>query len=177
PRPAARGLGDVYPTPGGGRGAALAAHGQHGPDLRGAAPGGQVPRFTAVQAVAMLLGRGSALHASTGAEGQPAFGLGGVWGGGGAGPARAGDPAGFMAGVLQRGLAAPPCPPDYLHATTHAVGLASTAAPMWATPAPTVQAQITVNATGSTARAIGDELEHRMDTLRMQARQANMGQF
>ncbi len=86
----------------------------------------------------------------------------------------------LMASVLQyapAGPASPPCPPEYLRATAQAVGFASAVAPMRVAPTPTVQAQITVNATGGTARAIGDELEHRMDTLRMQARQANMGQF
>ncbi|WP_338331996.1 hypothetical protein [Acetobacter sp. LMG 32666] len=72
---------------------------------------------------------------------------------------------------------APPCAPHYLHATSRAVGVASTVPPLRASPGSTVQAQITVNATSATAQAIGDELAQRMDTLRMQARQANMGQF
>lgn len=74
-------------------------------------------------------------------------------------------------------LALPAVPAQYLHATSQAVGFASTVAPARVQPGPAVQAQITVNATGSTPRAIGDELERRMDTLRMQARQANLGQF
>lgn len=93
---------------------------------------------------------------------------------------------GLMAGVLHQsaGLGgaprvAPPRPgvPDYLQATSRAVGFASTVPPLHAPHTPTVQAQITVNATGGTPQAIGDEIEHRIDTLRMQARQANMGQF
>ncbi|GBQ49444.1 hypothetical protein AA18895_1634 [Acetobacter ghanensis DSM 18895] len=74
-------------------------------------------------------------------------------------------------------LALPAVPAQYLHATSQAVGFASTVTPARVQPGPAVQAQITVNANGSTPRAIGDELERRMDTLRMQARQANLGQF
>lgn len=88
--------------------------------------------------------------------------------------------AGLMASVLRAadvGRAAPGVPTQHLYATSRAVGVASQLALQRAAPAPTVQAQITINATGSSPRAIGDELEHRMDTLRMQARQANMGQF
>lgn len=66
---------------------------------------------------------------------------------------------------------------DYLHATSRAVGLASMVAPARVQPGSAVQAQITINAAGSSPKAIGAELERRMDTLRMQARQANMGQF
>lgn len=88
--------------------------------------------------------------------------------------------AGLMASVLRAadvGRAAPGVPTQHLYATSRAVGVASQLPLQRAAPAPTVQAQITINATGSSPRAIGDELEHRMDTLRMQARQANMGQF
>lgn len=93
------------------------------------------------------------------------------------GDVRRGAGQGGLQGAGPHVALAPPSTPDYLHATSRAVKVASTAAPLRAAAAPTVQAQITVNATNATAQAIGDELEQRMDTLRMQARQANMGQF
>lgn len=82
-------------------------------------------------------------------------------------------------GMNGAGLAQPaPWGMDYLRATANAVQVASmAAAPAQVQPGPAVQAHITVNASGSTPQAIGDELERRMGTLRMQARQANLGQF
>ncbi|MFT9088907.1 MAG: hypothetical protein ABF436_09960, partial [Acetobacter okinawensis] len=84
---------------------------------------------------------------------------------------------GGCAALCRARACGPAMPAQYLHATSRAVELASVAPFLQVASVPAVQAQITINATNSSPRAIGDELEHRMDTLRMQARQANMGQF
>lgn len=138
------------------------------------APGGHLAGHAGQRAFAALLGYGWQGHAThmvrVGGHGLH-----------GAGVAHAGGPhAGLMAGVLRsagRAHVAPAMPAQYLHATSRAVELASAAPFLQVASVPAVQAQITINATNSSPRAIGDELEHRMDTLRMQARQANMGQF
>ncbi|MCP1212302.1 hypothetical protein [Acetobacter okinawensis] len=141
------------------------------------APGGHLAGHAGhagQRAFAVLLGRGWQGHAThmvrVGGHGLH-----------GAGVVHAGSPhAGLMAGVLRsagRAHVTPALPAQYLHATSRAVELASAAPFLQVAPVPAVQAQITINATNSSPRAIGDELEHRMDTLRMQARQANMGQF
>lgn len=143
---------------------------------------GQKVYVPAGHGAAMLLGH----MAATSAQKSAAFGavrrLHGVYGTMRAMPHH----AGLMAGVLrhagvsggQEGAAQGVIPPvpDYLHATSRAVGVASMVLPSTAS-APAVQAQITVNAPNSTPQAIGNEVAHRMSTLRMQARQANMGQF
>lgn len=138
------------------------------------APGGHRAGHAGQRAFAVLLGRrwqGHATHmVRVGGHGLH-----------GAGVAHAGSPyAGLMAGVLRsagRAHVTPALPAQYLHATSRAVELVSAAPFLQVASVPAVQAQITINATNSSPRAIGDELEHRMDTLRMQARQANMGQF
>ncbi|MFH7813030.1 hypothetical protein ACH0C8_13925, partial [Acetobacter lovaniensis] len=143
---------------------------------------GQKIYVPAGHGVAMLLGH----MAATRTQKNAAFGavrrMHGVYGTVRAMPHH----AGLMAGVLHHagvsggleGAAQGELPhvPDYLRATSRAVGVASMVLPSTAS-VPAVQAQITVNAPNSTPQAIGNEVAHRMSTLRMQARQANMGQF
>ncbi|MDE7547889.1 hypothetical protein PY793_07800 [Acetobacter fabarum] len=168
----------------------LRPYARGGGTMRHTAPGhghdgyGQQAYVHGGYGVAMLLGHMGATQAQKSVASGAAGRMHGVYGRVIALPHH----AGFMADVLhhagmfaeggqgEEAQEALSHVPDYLHATSRAVGVASMALPS-ATPAPAIQAQVTVNATNSTPQAIGDEVARRMDMLRMQARQANMGQF
>ncbi|GAA3686321.1 MULTISPECIES: hypothetical protein [Acetobacter] len=143
---------------------------------------GQKVYVPAGHGVAMLLGHMAATQAQKNAAFGAVHRMCGVYDTMRAMPHHAGlmadvlHHAGVSGGLEGAAQGALPPVPDYLHAISRAVGVASMVLPSTAS-APAVQAQITVNAPNSTPQAIGNEVAHRMSTLRMQARQANMGQF